>query len=138
MIDKNLGKTINAKHYFLLMLIALLGVSGLSGYVMAQSQEEVAVFFSGYQDIPVMPGLVEIEGRSFTFDKPEGDITEIVASLQGTEKEPVLYFYQTVLPEFGWSYVNETRFFRKNEFLDLSFENEQGEHIIKIMIRPSL
>ena len=135
MIDKNSGKTKNAKYF---LIIVLMAVFGISGYALAQDQTTETIFFSGYQDIPVMPGLAEIEGRSFTFDKPEGDITEIVASLQGVEKERAIHFYKMILPEFGWSYVNEARFFRKNEFLDISFEKEQGEHIMKIMIGPSL
>ena len=97
-------------------------------------------FFAGNQDIPVMPGLAELEGESFTYDKPEGDITEIVARMEGVNSRQVLYYYGATLPQFGWNRVidaGDGHFFRQDEYLDISFDQKDGQDFVKIMIRPS-
>tara|TARA_R110001592_G_scaffold3525_6_gene19811 strand:- start:8018 stop:8419 length:402 start_codon:yes stop_codon:yes gene_type:complete len=99
--------------------------------------ESAPVFFEALQDVPVMPGLVELEGQSFSFDKPEGEITEAVAALGDLREDQVLYFYQVTLPQFGWGKVSDAEFFRKNEQLEISFEKNQDGHLVKIMIRPT-
>lgn len=98
-----------------------------------------AQFFSGSRDIPVMPGLVELPDRSFTFDKPEGDITEILAYPGKIDQGQILYYYGAVLPQFGWNRVSDMRgrFFRQNEALDISFVKEEGQFFVKFSIRPS-
>ena len=74
-------------------------------------------FFTGYRDIPVMPGLVEMEEASFTYDKPEGDIIEIVAQLNGVGPEQVLHYYDVILPQFGWNKVSEGgHYYRQGEY----------------------
>jgi len=85
-----------------------------------------------------MPGLVEVEDRSFTYDKPEGEITEIVARVDSVTEEQVLQFYEISLPQFGWSRVTEEgHFFRKGEYLDITFEADGDQTYVRIMIRPS-
>ncbi len=97
-------------------------------------------FFAGNQDIPVMPGLTEVEGRSFSYDKPEGEITELVAVVEGLSAEQVLYYYDVTLPQFGWNKIIEAEgghFYRKGEYLDFSFDTEEAQSLVKIMIHPS-
>lgn len=86
-----------------------------------------------------MPGLTEVEDRSFSFDKPEGQITQ-VSALIGAQytKENVLYFYNATLPQFGWGRVSEQRFFRQDEHLDISFEEEGTQRFVRINMQPAL
>ncbi len=96
-------------------------------------------FFAGNQDIPIMPGLIELQGRSFSYDKPEGEITEIVAEFNGIDVRQVLYYYDVTLPQFGWNKVVEAEgghYYRKGENLEISFDEEEGQSLIKIMIHP--
>jgi hypothetical protein len=97
-------------------------------------------FFSGSQDIPVMPGLVELDGRSFSYDKPEGEIIEIVARMDGVNTEQVLFYYEAILPQFGWGKVNAVfdgaNFYREEAYLDISFDSEGAQSFVKIMIHP--
>jgi|GEM_PF-670462 len=137
------------KQWTALMVLALLFLLVLacmcpsfsygSTYKEAMTQPSVT-FFAGNQDIPVMPGLVELEARSFSYDKPEGEITEIVARIEGVNDQQVLYYYEVTLPQFGWNKVVEAKgghFFRKSEYLDFSFDTEGAQRFVKIMIRPS-
>lgn len=97
-------------------------------------------FFVGNQDIPVMPGLVELEARSFSYDKPEGEITEIVAQMNGVTIDQVIYYYDVTLPQFGWNKVigvEGGHFYRDKEYLLFSFAAEGDQSFAKIMIRPS-
>lgn len=98
-------------------------------------------FFAGSQDIPIMPGLEELEGRSFSYDKPEGEIIEIVARMEGVNSEQVLFYYDVILPQFGWGKANMVfdgaNFYREEEYLDISFEAEGAQSFVKIMIHPS-
>lgn len=108
----------------------------------AVGQGFVSAFFAGNQDIPVMPGLVELPGRSFSYDKPEGEISEIVAGMGLVSADQVIYYYDSILPQFGWNKVMDTRgdggrYYRKNEYLDISFVKDGKENLAKIMIRPS-
>ncbi len=99
-----------------------------------------AVFFASGQDIPVMSGLIEIETRSFSYDKPDGNITEIVALLDGVGIEQVLHYYSVTLPQFGWNRIVDIKgghFYRSGEYFDFSFEKEGDKNLVKIMIRPS-
>ena len=110
-----------------------------SAYKETMTQPPVT-FFAGNQDIPVMPGLIELEGRSFSYDKPEGEITEIVARLEGLNPEQVLYYYEVTLPQFGWNRVIDAEgahYFRKEEYLDIAFDEEEGSDLVKILIHPS-
>ncbi|MCK5374868.1 MAG: hypothetical protein KAJ40_06245 [Alphaproteobacteria bacterium] len=95
-------------------------------------------FFAGYRDIPIMLGLVEMEDASFTYDKPEGDIIEIVARFDSVSPEQVLRYYEIVLPQFGWNKVSEGgHYYRQGEYLDLAFDKCDSQSVFKIMIHPS-
>ena len=60
-------------------------------------------FFAGLPDVPLMPGLVELEERALSFDKPEGRILVGVASVDDSLlANQVQAYYAEVLPQFGW------------------------------------
>ena len=123
------------KWIFLLFIALELG--HLVHVAVADPSQPVPEFFEALQDVPLMPGLEELDGPSFTFDKPEGGITEGVAIMDSVDKGRVLGFYQATLPQFGWGRVSDSEFYRKNESLEITFEQDQGNEIVRIMIRPS-
>jgi len=96
------------------------------------------LFFSLLSDTPLMPELEEVSEQSISFDKPEGRIAESLAIMHNVEERQVLDFYLLTLPQFGWGVVNDNLFFRKNEFLEISFEENNSNKLVKIMIRPTL
>ncbi len=111
------------------------GVSAQSG----QESHSAPEFFSDLQDVPLMDGMQEMVDRSFTFDKPEGRITESVASVPVQySRDQVISYYQAVLPSFGWGRVQDLRFYRENEVLELEFLNEDGGRYLKITMKPTL
>ncbi|MGH1404302.1 MAG: hypothetical protein ACRBDL_08660 [Alphaproteobacteria bacterium] len=118
---------------FILFVCSLMPVA-----IYAQDNiSEAPKFFSALPDIPLMEGMGELEERVVIYDKPEGRIIEAVAVLNELSRDEVLQFYRMTLPQFGWGVIKDTRFFRRNEFLDISFEDVQGKDAIRILIRPT-
>jgi len=102
----------------------------------AQAQD--ALFFNGADDIPVMPGTEEASARGFRFDKPGGEIVEVYADIRGFKPSQVLSFYRQTLPQLGWGRVDADSFYRDAQQLDISFSQEAGVHMMRILVRPSL
>ena len=95
-------------------------------------------FFSALDDVPLMSGLEELPDATVLFDKPEGRIIESLAYMHDIQEQELLDFYNATLPEFGWGRIEENRFFRKKEYLEIYFENEDNTPLVRIMIKPSL
>lgn len=116
--------------------------SGLFVSFSAFSQNSIGspetVFFSQLEDVPLMPGLTELADQTVFFDKPEGRIIESVALMGDASRRDVEVYYGGILAQFGWGRIDDTRFFREKEYLELSFENRDGDDVVKIMVRPSL
>ncbi len=95
-------------------------------------------FFSSLQDIPLMPGMEELDGHAVSFDKPGGRISESFALTHDLKQGDVLHFYHATLPQLGWGRVSEYQFFRQSETLEISFGEIEEQSIIRIMIGPTL
>ncbi len=96
------------------------------------------IFFSALQDVPIMSGLEELIDQTISFDKPEGRIIESLAVMHDITQRQLLDFYELTLPQFGWGMVDSNLFFRKNEFLEINFEENNNNHLVRIMIKPTL
>ncbi len=94
-------------------------------------------FFSSLNDVPLMQGMEEVETRAISFDKPGGRISEAYAVIDDLKKMDILYFYQQTLPQLGWGQVSASKFFRRDEVMEFSFENLDGRNIVKVMIGPT-
>lgn len=129
-------KIVHDKKYILAGLTCIIAL-GVYAFETRANDVEPA-FFSVIQDVPVMPGLMEIESLSFSFDKPEGGIAQVAAHLTGVNAHQVTHFYAVTLPQLGWGRVEANRFYRQNEFLQLDFEQEAQGHVVKIMVKPTL
>jgi hypothetical protein len=95
-----------------------------------------ARFFSGLSDVPLMPGLTEIEGGSVLFDKPEGRIVQAAARGQGVGAAAILGFYDAALPQFGWKKSGPGLYIRQDEKLELSVPQQAGQPVLHLTIEP--
>lgn len=127
---------------FALCVAMLLSMAPVSSTVNAQdmsAQQKAPEFFSSLQDIPLMPGLLEITEETLVFDKPEGRIVEATTLMdKGLQQEQVLSFYQATLPQMGWSRSAANHFLRGQEQLYISFDLRDEDKIAKFMIQPML
>lgn len=112
----------------------LLGGQGRS--VFAQG----GAFFSGIQDMPLMPGLTELADQGVAFDKPGGRIVESVAYIDGPSAAEIEGFYGDTLPQLGWRRIDARHFVRGGERLALSFEDvntgAMAERFLRILVHP--
>lgn len=123
---------------FKFFLVIMCAAVFAGGSVKAQDSS-VPAFFSAVEDLPLMPGLVELPQDALSFDKPEGRIIEAYALLQkAVLRSKVEEFYKSTLPQFGWGYVKGNQYYRSGEHLDLSFGHSEQQEYLKITIRPVL
>ena len=85
-------------------------------------------FVSGTSDLPLMPGLAEIQGTSTVFDKPSGRIVETYATGTGITMSDLVKFYASTLPQLGWKRTGDLYFERAKEQLLLTAV-ESGDRI---------
>lgn len=100
------------------------------------SAEEAAVFSSTMPDLPLMPGLVEMEDQALMFDKAEGRIAEVTAVLESGNAADVKAYYAHSLPQFGWISVSDTVYKRDGETLAIGFEELEGSVYVKFSLAP--
>lgn len=81
-------------------------------------------FFSVLEDIPVMPGMEEIQERTIIFDKPDGRIVQVYALPGNNSKDQISSFYHETLPQFGWRKSGaKNTFLRRTEKLSITYES---------------
>ena len=94
-----------------------------------------ADFVAGTEDVPLMPGLVPVEGASLVFDKPEGRIIE--AQARGKlDRAKVREFYGAALPQLGWSAAGANAWRREGELLRLDFRGRDGDLTVGFTLSP--
>ena len=96
-------------------------------------------FVAEVADLPLMPGLSEVEGAGVVFDKPSGRIVEAYAQGAVT-REAVLRFYRDTLPQLGWHETGAASFRREGERLALEFieskEQGGGPLTLRFVLKP--
>ena len=113
---------------FMLLLYVLVLMPSLA---LAQS------FFTSLPDVPLMPGLIELEDRALSFDKPEGRILiGVAAADDSVSRESVQSYYSQSLPAFGWRESGPYSYVRGLETLELSLQNDGAQNILEITISP--
>ncbi len=98
--------------------------------------DEAAAFMSEMADIPLMPGLAEIEGAGLAFDAAAGRIVE---SYAGGAAAPaaILDFYDRTLPQLGWEGMAEAGTFRREgEILRLEFIEDGDQILVRFFLSP--
>ena len=96
---------------------------------------EDAGYVAGVVDVPLMPGLREVRGRSLVFDKPGGRLVEAVA-VGSVARAEVTAFYTATLPQLGWLLTSELSFIREEESLTIVLEPGVGPLTVRFFIRP--
>lgn len=92
-------------------------------------------FVEGVEDLPLMPGLANVEAAGLAFDTVEGRIVVAFASGRVT-REAVLAFYADTLPQLGWKREQELRFRRDSENLTLEFSRGSSGLTVRFSLSP--
>ena len=122
--------------YYISLVIGVMMVLAGAAPLRAGAGGEATSFFTSIQDMPLMPGLVELPDQTVIFDKPEGRIIESVASLESVSPEAIKAYYESTLPQLGWQRIADGSFVRKDERLQLNFESYGGENYLRLMVAP--
>jgi len=93
-------------------------------------------FLPGLEDVPLMEGLVVNDGDVMVFDTPEGRIAEAEAGGL-VERDNVIEFYRTTLPQLGWMPNGRGGFDREQEALELELSPPETSPVtVKFRIKP--
>ena len=103
--------------------------------LLAALPARAAEFVDGTEDVPLMQGLVTIDGKSLAFDKPEGRIVE--AKARGKlSLAAVRDFYGATLPQLGWHATGGNAWRREGEMLHLVIEGRDGDLTVGFTLSP--
>ncbi|MBM3573481.1 MAG: hypothetical protein FJX52_14175 [Alphaproteobacteria bacterium] len=92
-------------------------------------------FVEGVEDVPLMPGLTNVEAAGLAFDTPQGRI--VVAYASGSvERDAVLTFYAATLPQLGWVRERDGRYRRDAESLSFEFSRTASGLTVRITLSP--
>jgi hypothetical protein len=112
---------------------------GLAAACGAAAQDARVAFVSDIEDLPLMPGLAEIDETAMVFDTPGGRIIEALTS-GPVSRDQVVRFYAATLPQLGWSADGETLFRREGETLELHFSDPpvvSGQLAVRFALAPA-
>ena len=93
----------------------------LTGSAFAQNKTDDASFISGFEDLPLMAGLVQFEDAAVSFDTPGGRIIEAYAESPKADAKKIMAFYTETLPQLGWKKTSENK---EKSFLVLTRDGE--------------
>lgn len=82
-------------------------------------------FVAGFEDLPLMPGLRQLDDAGMVFDAPSGRVVEAWAQGPVTSAE-VVAFYDETLPQLGWRPLGGARYRREGELLQLEITAGAG------------
>lgn len=85
-------------HRFLCLLFAVF----LAFPAAAQTDAGYETFMSGFEDLPLMTGLIQLEDAAVSFDTPGGRIIEAYAESPTATASKIIDFYAETLPQLGW------------------------------------
>jgi hypothetical protein len=92
-------------------------------------------FVAGTEDLPLMPGLDPVRDSGVVFDKPQGRIVEAQAKGRMT-RAAVRSFYETTLPELGWTADGPQSWRREGERLRLDIKGRDGDLRVGFTLSP--
>ena len=120
------------------VMFSFLLIAGWTGAAVAQPAAEEPRFFAMLPDIPLMPGMDELDESAVVFDKPEGRIVESAAAGAALPGASVAGFYESTLPQLGWQPARPGVFVRQGEQLLFTVEEKTDYTMIRFMVRPRL
>jgi hypothetical protein len=101
----------------------------------APARADEPAFLGGFEDLPLMDSLAEVEGAGIVFDTPVGRIVERYAR-GPTDARSVAGFYRATLPALGWRAAGELAFEREGERLTITVYPPDSES--RVTVRFSL
>lgn len=115
----------------------LLGAPPLSPAA-AQVAVDGTSFVAGFEDLPLMPGLVQEPNGVTVFESPYGRFAESWASADRgrVDRAAVLSFYGATLPQLGWARADETTFTREGEALTLDVRESGAVVVVRFHVSP--
>jgi len=93
-------------------------------------------FVFGFEDLPLMEGLTQISQDSVLFDTPQGRIVQASAVGAVVESE-VITFYDSTLPQLGWTRTAAATYQREGEVLRLEFSIINQRLLVAFLAEPS-
>jgi hypothetical protein len=95
-------------------------------------------FFRAVEDLPLMPGMTEIEGEGVVFDQPEGRVVQVTAHAPTGSGGAVAAFYEQTLPQLGWQKEAQTNMYvREKERLVIEYGAVMGGPLpVRFTIKP--
>jgi len=112
-------------------LIATVATLALLAGAAAAAQE----FLAEVGDVPLMDGLKAADEGGMVFDSPGGRIAEGYAS-GAVDRDAVLAFYRTTLPQLGWRPTGKASFGREGEMLNIDFLGRDGDLTVRFRLSP--
>lgn len=87
-------------------------------------------FVSGFEDLPLPSGLVQLEDGAVSFDSPAGRIVEAYAESPTLTVDKIRKYYADTLVQLGWKQDKSAKkdalaFTRDGETLRISFEKNK-------------
>lgn len=84
-------------------------------------------FFTGVDDLPLMPGMTEKRDETVVFDNASGRIVETTAASEAPQTQ-ILGFYAQSLPPLGWQQTSATSYSRADEILTIQITTDGTVH----------
>jgi hypothetical protein len=124
----------------LLRAAAVALVLGLPLALLGAPAAADTAFLAGVEDLPLMPGLAEVEGAATVFDAPQGRIIEAFAA-GAVSADEIRAFYGQTLPQLGWVAVDSTpsgptEFRREGERLTLEITAAASTTTVRFTLAP--
>ena len=92
-------------------------------------------FLNGIEEIPLFKEMRNIEDSLILLDKINGRY--VSTEIRGRhERKEVLNFYNKILPNLGWKKINQLKFKRSNEILEIFPQKLDSEQSFIFVIFP--
>jgi hypothetical protein len=120
-----------------MLILTFVGVGGGRGP--GPGSVLAAEFLAALDDVPLMPGLKEVENSGVAFEGTTGRIVETeVMGQRGPTMDAgrVHAFYAATLPALGWRAESRGRFVRGGERLTVTVAPGGKRIVVRFALRP--
>lgn len=97
---------------------------------------EETAYLTYLPDVPLLPGMEELDGQSIVFDKEEGRVVEAAVFAGEMDPKGVEAFYRRALPALGWKEADSLRFLRNGEQLIVKWEKKEDGVVVTFSLSP--
>ena len=116
-------------------IIALIAAVLLCGPLTTVGTAGGGGFLTAVEDMPLMPGLIEVADAGTVFETGKGRIVEAWA--EGNVTMPaVIAFYDATLPQLGWKRLGDGSFRRDGETLRIDRIDGGAQTTVRFTVTP--